>query len=403
MFSFTNWRVDEITFSLDLVQVHLARDRRRRLRCPHCGAKVKGGHQQRRTARDIPFGPAKYVLIIYPAVRSRCGTCGRHDWYSPPEIDTRRKATLRMLHLAVRLARDLPIRKAAELLGVGDTRLRNWDKAMLKRYLPKPDLDALRYLLVDEKAVRRGHNYVTLVLNARGGELLHCHEGRKKESLKAFFDTLTTEQKARIEAVCVDRSGAYVQCVKEELPHADICYDRFHLIQNFNAVVDGVRRDEWNKARKQKNDRSAKVIKGQRYNLLRREDRHREDQRNRLNELLAINEPLSKTYVLSEDFRDALSYDYPGHAQRALDLWVLTAKQSGIDRIKRFAERIREASRRILNAIRHQLNNGLIEGYNNLIARVLHRGCGYRDDEYFKLKLRQAALPPELQIPVFQN
>lgn len=403
MFSFTAWRIDEITFSPDVVQVRLARDRRRRLRCPCCGQKVVGSYQEPRMARDMPFGPATYVLIVYPAVRARCSRCGRHGWFSPPEIDSRRQATLRLLHLAVRLARDLPIRKAAELLGVCDTRLRNWDKAMLDRHLPTPDLDALRYLLIDEKAVGRGHDYVTLVLNARNGELLHCHQGRKKASLKAFFDTLNKQQKANIQAVCVDRSGAYVQCVRQELPKAEICYDRFHLIQNFNAVVDGVRRDEWNKLRRQKDDRSAKVVKGQRYNLLRRQHRHTQDQRSRLKELLAINEPLSKVYVLSEDFRDALGQDYAPHAERALELWILAAMQSGMARVKKFATRIRLATRRIINAIRYQLNNGLLEGYNNLVARILHRGCGYRDTDYLKLKLRQAALPAEQQVPLFQN
>ena len=119
--------------------------------------------------------------------------------------------TLRLLRHAALLARDLPNTKAAALLGVGDTRLRNWDKAVLAKHLPKPNLDNIRFLMVDEKAIGKGHDYVTVVLNGETGELLHCHEGRKKESLKAFFDKLSNEQKACIKAICVDRLGAYVQ------------------------------------------------------------------------------------------------------------------------------------------------------------------------------------------------
>jgi len=402
MFSFTGWRIEEISFSLDVVQVNLVRDRRRRLRCPDCGRKAVGTHEQIRTARDMPFGPATQVLIRYPAVRARCG-CGWASWLGPPEIDTRRKATYRMLRQAVRLARDLPLGKAAELLGIGDTRLRRWDKAMLAEHLPPPDLDALRFLLVDEKAVGRGHDYVTVVLNAESGELLHCHEGRKKTSLQAFFERLSDEQKADIQAVCVDRAGAYVECVKEQLPHADICYDRFHLVKNLNDIVDKVRREEWNRARQAKDDRTAKLIKGQRYNLMRRGEKNTDEQQSRLEELLAMNERLSKTYLLLEDFREALGEKHVGHAEQALNMWIATALESGIDKVKTFARRMRDVRRQIINAIRYHLNNGRLEGFNNLIARILHRGCGYTDAEYLFLKLRQAALPPELQVPLLQK
>jgi transposase len=402
MFSFTGWRLEEITFSLDVVQVNLARDRRRRLRCPDCGRKVVGSHEQIRTARDMPLGPATLTLIRYPAVRARCG-CGWASWLGPPEIDTRRKATYRMLRQAVRLARDLPLRKAAALLGIGATRLRRWDKAMLAEHLQRPDLDAVRFLLVDEKAVGRGHDYVTVVLNAETGELLHCHEGRKKASLQSFFETLTDAQKANVQAVCVDRSGAYVECVQEQVPAAAICYDRFHLVKNFNHIVDLVRREEWNRARRDKDDRTAKLIKGQRYNLLRRGEKNSTRQQSRLEELLAMNQRLSKAYLLLEDFREALGEKHVGHAVRALTVWVETALESGIDKVKAFARRMQEAAERIVNAIRYQLNNGRLEGFNNLIARILHRGCGYHDADYLLLKLRQAALPAELQVPVFQK
>lgn len=402
MFSFTGWRVEEIRFSPDVVQVKLLRDRRRRLRCPDCGRKVVGTHEEIRTARDLPLGPATVTLITYPAVRARC-RCGWGSWLGPPEIDTRRKATYRMLRQAVRLARDLPLRKAADLLGIGETRLRNWDKAMLGEHLQRPDLDAMRFLLVDEKAIGRGHDYVTVVLNAETGELLHSHEGRRKASLKAFFDTLSNKQKANIQAVCADRSGAYVECIREQLPNTDICYDRFHLVKNFNDIVDKVRREEWNRARRENDDRTARLIKGQRYNLLRRGEKNTDEQQSRLEELLAMNERLSKTYLLLEDFREALGEKHVGHAERALNLWIATALESGIDKVKAFARRMRDASHEIINAIRYHLNNGRLEGFNNLTARILHRGCGYGDNDYLFLKLRQAALPTERQVPVFQK
>jgi transposase len=403
MFSFDGYRIDKVTFSPEIVQVQLRLDRRKRLCCPGCGGKVRSEISEPRTARDMPFGPAVYALIMYPAIRIRCSHCRQQAWLSPPEIDSRRRVTLRLLRYAALLARDLPNTKAAALLGVGDTRLRNWDKAVLAEHLPKPDLDNIQFLMIDEKAIGKGHDYVTVVLNGESGELLHCHEGKKKESLKTFFDKLTDEQKACIKAVCVDRAGAYVSCVEEELPGARIAFDKFHLVKNFNAVVDKIRREEWNKARADKDDKNAKVIKGQRYNLLRRPENNTDKQQARLDELLAMNEPLNKVYVLVEDFRDVLSQNYVGHAKNCLKLWIETAISSGIKAVVKFAKSLEKVSDKIINAVRFDLSNGRMEGFNNLFARLIHRGCGYSDNAYLYLKLRQASLPDELKVPALQK
>ena len=97
---------------------------------------------------------------------------------------------------------------------------------------------ALRVLIIDEKAIRKGHGYMTLVLNGETGELLHMAEGKKKPSLESFFEKLTEAPKACIEAVCTDRSGAYQSVVGEQVPKATVVDDRFHLHLNLNAAVD---------------------------------------------------------------------------------------------------------------------------------------------------------------------
>ena len=403
LFSFPGYRLMEATFSADVVQVRLARDRRYRLRCPHCGAKAWVDRREVRAARDLPFGPAMHVWITYPASRFRCSACGRRGWVTPAEIDARRRVTHRLLRWAAHLARDLPLRKAAALLEVGDTRLGRWDRAVLQEHLAPPDLDNLRVLMVDEKAIGRGHQYVTVVLDGDTGELLHLHEGRKKASLQAFFDRLTEAQKARIQAVCVDRLGAYVECIEEALPGAQIVYDKFHLLVNFHRIVDEVRRQEWNQARRTHAPQRAKLIKGQRYNLLRRAERNTPAQRRRLEELLAMNEPLSKVYLLLEDLRAALGERRAATAERALRLWVQTALDSGLRPVVHFARRLERGLHRIVNAVRFGLNNGRLEGFNNLIARIIHRACGYQDQAYLFLKLRQASLPAEQQVPVLQK
>lgn len=398
LFPFVGYRVVEVIFAPDVVQVNLDVDRRYRLACPQCGATMGVNRTSLHIARDLPLGSARSVMVHYPARQGRCRRCGTVATIHPPGIDSRRRATVRLMRYAAALAVHMAVTAVAQFIPVSDDALRRWDKHVLAGLLEPPDLDNLRLLMVDEKAIGKGHQYVTVVLNGETGELLHLKEGRKKKTLKAFFDTLTDEQKATIQAVCVDRLGAYVACIEEEVPGAEIVYDKFHLVKNFNAIVDAVRRQEWNNARATKDDRTARLIKNQRYNLLRRAENNTAKQQNRLDELLTMNERLNKTYLLLEDFREALSERHVGTCQRALTLWLQTALASGIKAVKRFAFRLRKHVRRIVNAVRYDLNNGRMEGFNNLISRVIHRACGYRDDEYLTLKLRHQAVKTSIQL-----
>jgi transposase len=178
------------------------------------------------------------------AVRSAGSTATLH----PLGIDDHARATRRLMEFVSRLARFLPLSHIAEVVPVDDATAFRWDKAILPRTLPSPDLDNLRVHLIDEKAVRKHHGYVTLVMNGQTGELLHMAEGKKKASLQSFFDKLSDPQKERVVAVGMDRAGAYREVVRDELPHADIVYDKFHLIVNYHVVIDEVRRSEWRKA-----------------------------------------------------------------------------------------------------------------------------------------------------------
>ena len=159
----------------------------------------------------------------------------------PPGIDERARATRRLMHFVSRLARSMPLSHVTDLLPVSRPTAFRWNKGVLNTHLPEPDLDNLRILLINEKAVRRRHGYVTRVMNGENGELLHMAEGKKKQSLQLFFDPLTDGQKARIQAVAMDRAGAYHQGVEKALPAAKIVFDKFHLMASYNEVIDPVR------------------------------------------------------------------------------------------------------------------------------------------------------------------
>ena len=263
-----------------------------------------------------------------------------------------------------------------------------WDRKVLARCLPPPKLDGLRVLLIDEKSVRKGHGYVTLVMNGDTGELLHLAEGKKAASLQSFFDTLDSPQKSSIEAVGMDRGGAYRKIVKQELPEAAIVFDKFHLIRNYHEVIDRVRESSYRAA--DLKDRA--VFKGQRFNLYRNPSNLRDTQRHSLRALLAINADLNTVYVMKEALKELWLYPTPHWAGYYLDWWLDCARDSKIKPLIRFAGSIHKARDEVLNFCRYPITLGPLEGFNNLVSRLIHRACGIRDLEYLFMKLRQASL-----------
>src|SRR5690606_13464017 len=155
------------------------------------------------------------------------------------------------------------------------------------------------------------------------GELLHMSEGKKKQSLEEFFDKLDGGQKSSIKAACIDRNGAYAAVIEEQLPGAEIVYDKFHLIGNLGKAVDEVRRDEYREATGEMKN----VIKGQRFNLLRHPENLTPSGELKLHGLLEINEKINMAYLLKDQFRFVWDYKKPGWARKYLTQWIAWVRE----------------------------------------------------------------------------
>lgn len=338
-------------------------------------------------ARDLGLGPLVLVLIRYPAIQGWCRSCRRYATVRPPGIGERQQATDRLMEFASHLCRFMPVKRVADALAVTDKAVREWDKRVLRRTIGEPNLDDLEALLIDEKSIGRNQPYMTVVLNGVNGELLHLHQGAKSEGVESFFEKLTDKQKASIQAVGIDRDGAYEKAVKKHLS-ADVVYDKFHVIANYNGVIDEVRRSEWRKAKA----RDKPVLKGTRYILFKRAERRSDQDEDRLNALLAVNENLLTVDMLKDDLHQLWACRNQRDAEAWLDGWIDWALSTTIEPLRRFARGLRRSAHGVLNYFKHRITSGPIEAFNNLISRTIHRACGIRDREYLYLKLRQESL-----------
>jgi len=171
---------------------------------------------------------------------------------------------------------------------------------------------------------------------------------------------------------------------------AEIVFDGLYVVAKYGReVIDRVRVDGGNGL---EHDRPArKVIKGSRWLLLRNaENIKRESDRVRLNELLAANRALSKVYILKDDLKTLWDYRHTGYARRAWLDWYNRAIRSRIEPLKIFARRLKEKIDGVLSHCRWPLNTSVLEEINNKIKLIKRMAYGYRDDDYFFLRIRDA-------------
>lgn len=393
IYTFLGWVIKEIKLNSDIAMIRLRRHKQHKIYCPLCSKRTRENRTSWQSAKDLPLGSANLVEIFYEAIQGYCPYCKAYFTVRPPGIDTNAKATVRLMHYVCRLARFMPVDKVPHFLPISTSTARRWDKIILSKCLPDPDLDNLRVILVDEKSIGAHHHYVTVVINGFNGEVLHLAEGKKKESLSAFFEKLSPHQISNIEAVGMDRAGAYKAVVSECAPNAAIVFDKFHLIANYNQAIDKVRREQWREA----DEENKSFIKGQRYNLFRNPVNLKPHQETDLKALLKINEPLLKTYVLKDSLKKLWTYVYPKSAEKYLDKWIAWANETELRPLVTFAKGLHRDRKEILSFIRHRITSAKLESFNATISRIVKRACGYRDLDYLFLKIRQEAAPAKLQ------
>lgn len=365
--------------------------------CGRCGRPAAAVHDVSvRRVRELPILDAETWLLV-PLARVACRHCGP-SVEALPWLDRYARMTTRFAESVARFARVLPITKVAAVFGLSWDTVRAIDRAALARGLgPVADLTGVRQIAIDEFALRKGRHYATVVAEPATRRVLWVGRGRRREDLRPFFAALGPAGCAALEAVAMDMSGPYEQETRAQCPQAAIVYDLFHVVAKFGReVIDRVRvaatdrvaragahNDEATRARR-------RVVKGTRWLLLKARANLTRQERVRLAEVLAANRQLWVVSVLKDALKRLWRYTYTGAARRAWAEWYGWAVRSRIPALVTFAKRLREKLPGILAHCRHPLHTGFLEGINNTIKVLKRMAYGYRNDEYFFLKIRAA-------------
>jgi transposase len=333
------------------------------------------------------WGPWGKVYLLVPRFRVDCPECGVKTepltW-----IPHRRHYTQRLADGVASACREVrSIDAIAGSVGLHWNTVRDIDKAALEAELNPPKLLGVRHLAIDEFSIRRRHTYGTIFLDVERKRVLWVCKTREKQAVIDVFRNVFGEQACKsIEAVSMDWWAGYEGAVHECLPNARVVWDLFHVVKKYNLdVVDRVRIDE---ARRCQSEEERKTLKKSKFILLKNRRNLVDDEPAALRELLAANRRLLTVYVLRDALRELWRYQYAGAAKKWFAAWYQRAIHSRIPPLKRFARSLKERIDGVLAHCQYPISSGTLEGINNTVKVIKRVAYGFRDQEYFFLKIR---------------
>jgi transposase len=351
--------------------------------CPECKCERRKYEEKYvRDIRDLNISGQKCILRMeFIKINCRCGYRGMEEISF---LGKYQRVTKRLADFVCKLCERMCISDVAKTLGLDWKTVKKIDKENLKSTVKGLEDANPKRIGIDEIASHKGHNYLTIVRDLDGG-VIWIGDKRKEETLDKFFTELGKEKSSKIEVAVMDMWDPYVASVRENT-NANIVFDKFHVSKVINECLDDVRKKEFARA----DDAERIEMKHKRFLILAREIHLDNDEKEELKVLMKQNTNLYKAYLLKEQILDIFSTGTWEDAIDRIQQWFANVEESGIEEFNKAVNRIQNYFYGIINYFRYGLTNAGSEGFNTKINVIKRRAYGFRDIEYFRLKILQS-------------
>ena len=381
------WFVDHVDLDVakGRVDIWLEHEAGARWACAQCARELAcRDHAEERVWRHLDtcqFGTFVHARI--PRVE-----CPEHGvvQVSVPWAQPRSRFTLTMERWAIDV-----LKQCATIEGARSLLRLSWDELWgimsraVARGQARKQARIIPVIGVDEKAFKKGHRYMTVVCDAQAGCVDYVAEDRSADSLAGYWQSLTPQQRAGIEAVVMDMWPAYIQATRAHVPDAEekIVFDRFHIMTHIGRAVDTVRKQEHRQLAADDDDR----LKGTKYLWLYSKENLPEHRREELATLLGQDLKVARAWAIKEALRGLWHYHSEGWARRYFRRWFFWATHARLPAIREVAYTLKAHLDNIVTYCRHRVTNAVAEGLNSKIMAIKRRACGYRNPEHFKIAI----------------
>lgn len=237
--------------------------------------------------------------------------------------------------------------------------------------------DGLVRIGIDEISYRRGHKYLSVVVDHDSGRLVWAAPGKDRATVVTFFETLGEERCERIRLVSADSAAYIASAVRQYCPWATLCADPFHVVAWASAALDEVRREVWNEMRRAGGDKAgARALRGCRYALWKNPENLTARQRTKLAWVAKTNGRLYRAYLLKEQLRQVFHLE-GGDAKAMLEHWLAWAWRCRIPAFVELAHRVASYRDSIHASLDNHLSNALVESTNTKIRLITRVAFGF--------------------------
>ena len=375
--------VEQVVFDedADAVVAMVRPTRSRRRRCAVCQRRCAGYDQGegRRRWRGLDLGVVR-VFLEADAPRVRCPAHGvvvaavpwaRHgagftrafeDTAAWLAVHTSKVAVAELLRVAWRTVGRI-LTRVAEEAGQDIDRL-----------------EGLRRIGIDEISHRKGHRYLTVVVDHDTGRLVWAAPGHDEQTLEGFFDALGEDRARQLTHVSADAAVWIANTLARRCPAVVLCLDPFHIVRWATDALDEVRRQTWNAARRDGQPALARELKGARFALWKNPEHLTVRQRGKLARVAEVNQHLYKAYLLKEELR--LVFKLKGaRAVALLDAWLVWARRCRIPAFVKLARSVTDHRTGIQATLLHGLSNGLVESVNTKLRLLTRIAFGFHSPQ----------------------
>jgi transposase len=340
--------------------------------CPVCGKTQKAYDTTEKELRHLSFFQyACYLVVRVPRVD--CPDDGIHQ-IDVPWARQGADFTFLFESFAMTLVREMPVNKVSQIISVDDNKLWRMMRYYTEAARQKEDYSGVKQLGVDETSKAKGHDYVSLFVDLKKRRTIFVAEGKGSETVAAFTEDFKAHHgnPHDITDVSIDMSPAFIKGVEDNLPNAEVTFDKYHIMKIISTAVDDVRKTE---AKEQD------LLRGQKYLFLKNRQNLTESQLMALKTIESmprLNLKTVRAYHIRENFQEIYKETTREGFASALKKWYFWATHSRIGPVRDAAKTIKRHWFGVLRWYDSKINNGILEGLNSLIQAAKAKARGYR-------------------------
>jgi len=378
------WTVSDVQLDHDSqeIRVRVEHPRGAKFCCPECSAELPcHDHAAERRWRHLDSCQFKTVLIARTP-RVKCPEHGVRN-ATLPWAEKGSRFTIMFERFAIDVLMAAQTVKGAQ--GILRT---SWDETWhildkaVERGKSRKCEKAMPRIGIDEKAFRKGQNYITLIYDLDNSTVEAIADGNDTDSGRDCFSQLSQSQRESVDAIAMDMSAAFVKAAKASIPLAEtkIVHDRFHVMKLANEAVDKVRRGEHRRLTQDGDKR----LSGTRYLWLTSQENLSDRQKERLDEAYQHELETGKAWAYKEMLRDLWTREDARSATAFFKDWYKRVIHTKLSPLKKVAQTIQERLENVVSFCTHGITNAVAEGINSKIMAIKRRVGGYRNREHFK-------------------